>query len=148
MGQGKGPGQGGAATAHSSCPWGISVCTLVWHQSPWAEPGGLCGSGLLTALQAAVWQLEVVKAAGAAREHLLGEQELAQGWQPRGKGLGKHLPAPSQAGRTVSAEWGEGLHEPLPLLSLALELTKEGPGQGTQQRGFPPSALRLPGLGA
>lgn len=52
-------------------------------------------------------------------------------------------------GRTVSAEWGEGLHEHLPLLSLAVELAKEGPGQGTQQReGFPASALRLPGLGA
>lgn len=37
-------------------------------------------------------------------------------------------------GGTVSAEWGWGLQEHLPLLSLALELAKEGPGPWIQQR--------------
>lgn len=81
------------------------------------------GPGLLAALQAAVWQLEVAGAAGTTRGN--------RSWLRVGSHEAKVLESISQphAGtRTVSAELGWGLHEQLPLLSLALELAKEGSG--------------------
>lgn len=50
-----------------------------------------------------------------------------------GPGLRKHFSASCWEGRTVSAEWGWGLQEHLPLLSLALEMAKEGPRPWMQQ---------------
>lgn len=48
---------------------GRSIPELDWEASSLELPA---------ALQAAVWQLEVARTAGAAREHLLGQQELAR----------------------------------------------------------------------
>lgn len=76
VGQGKGPEQGGAARAHSSCPQNIFLDPEL-ARGALSRAGGPRGPGLLAAMQAAVWQLEVAGAACTARD-----QELAQGRQP------------------------------------------------------------------
>lgn len=88
----------------------------------------------------------MAKAAGAARERSLGGTGAGLGLAATRKRSWKASARLHPGlGRAVSAEWGEGLHKHLPLLSLALELAKEGPGQWTRQReGAPASAPRLP----
>lgn len=81
-GTGKGARAGGGSQGLLSLPpeqlpgpcAGTRIPELDWEAS--------LAPGLLAALQAAVWQLEVARVAGAAREHSLGEQELAPGRQP------------------------------------------------------------------
>lgn len=63
-------------------------------------------------------------------------------------GLRKHLWLQAgTGGGTVSAEWGRGLQEHLPLLSLAEEMAKEGPTAMDAAEFTPASAPRLPRAG-
>lgn len=138
------------------------------------EPGGSCGTlflppGSLPGSCAGVSIPELASEASLAQGCSLPRRLLFGSWRWQkppalpgsvhqgGTGAGLGLAATRKRswkasarlhpglGRAVSAEWGEGLHKHLPLLSLALELAKEGLGQWTRQReGATASAPLLP----
>lgn len=90
----RGPSREGQPRTTLFLPLGYLPGPCAGESNPELEQGSLPGPGLLAALQAAVWQLEVARAAGAATEHSLGDgsgprsEKASLGFMLGGGGVG------------------------------------------------------------